>query len=146
MGCAAASLRSITDSRLCAKPTVSSWFIQNPSPSGPRCARASAIFFKRWVVIKAGLGDIIPAMPHIVGKYLKSLRQIRIFSADQLKYFPTIGILLPTPKAFELTRMTGQNWLRLYSFIFTSFNILFTSAASIPIPIISFGPCLFSIY
>src|SRR5438270_720975 len=62
------------------------------------------------------------------------------------RYFPTIGTLLPTPNALLLTRMIGQNWFLLYSFVFTSFNTRFTRSSSIPLAIISFGPCLFSIY
>lgn len=38
-----------------------------------------------------------------------------------------MGKRLPTPKALQLTLMIGQNWLRLYSFVFTSFKILETS-------------------
>ncbi len=64
----------------------------------------------------------------------------------QLKYFPTIGTLLPTPNAFSDMRMIGQNWLRLYSFLFTSFNVRSTNAASKPNALISFGPNLRSIY
>lgn len=54
-------------------------------------------------------------------------RQI-VFFYD--RYFATIGKRRPTPKALLLTRMMGQNWLRLYSFMFTSRKVLFTSAGS----------------
>ena len=37
-------------------------------------------------------------------------------------------------------RMIGQNWFRLYSFVFTSFNTLATNAGSKPFAMISFGP------
>ena len=65
---------------------------------------------------------------------------------NQLRYLPTIGSLLPTPNAFGDTRIIGQNWFRLYSLLFTIFNVLSTNAASKPWALISDGPCLLSIY
>ena len=70
----------------------------------------------------------------------------QLFSKLHDKYFPTIGTLLPMPKALLLTRMIGQNWFRLYSFVLTSLSTLFTNASSIPRQMISFGPWRFSIY
>jgi hypothetical protein len=65
---------------------------------------------------------------------------------DQDKYFPTIGTLLPTPNALLLTRMIGQNWFRLYSLAFTSLSTFLTNESSMPNAMISFGPCLRSMY
>src|SRR5688500_12246534 len=62
------------------------------------------------------------------------------------KYFPTIGTLLPIPKALLLTRMMGQNWFLLYSFVLTSFSTLLTNASCMPRQMISLGPWRFSIY
>lgn len=70
----------------------------------------------------------------VVSKETKTCFGLGSSSTDSLsiydKYLATIGNRLPTPKAFVLTLMIGQNWARLYSFMFTNFKILFTKAAS----------------
>jgi len=57
-----------------------------------------------------------------------------------------MGTRLPTPNALGDMRMMGQNWLRLYSLVFTSFSTLSTNTASNPCAFISAGPSLFSMY
>jgi hypothetical protein len=57
-----------------------------------------------------------------------------------------MGTLRPTPKALGEIRMMGQNWLRLYSFAFTIFKVLSTSAASNPNAFITLGSDLLSMY
>ena len=68
MGCAPAGVRSMMASRRCDRATPASASLQTPAPSGPRCARASAMARARAVrsaVAPTRAGSIRPAMPHM---------------------------------------------------------------------------------
>jgi hypothetical protein len=49
-------------------------------------------------------------------------------SLAQLKYLPSIGILLPIPNALGDTLSIGAIWWRFHSFIFTMRSTLFIKA------------------
>src|SRR6266436_1349164 len=67
MGCAAASERSMMESRRCARPTRRSGEIHNPAPSGPRCTIISRIRTRysavTWKLLF--LNASTPEIPHI---------------------------------------------------------------------------------
>src|ERR1035437_355428 len=105
---------------------------------------ASAIFsFQRFTeFLKTGLGS---ESVYLLDN-LRKTNTSKLSSKYQLKYFPTIGTLLPTPNAFGEIRIMGQNWLRLYSLMFTSFKTLSTRAGSKSCAFIWSGPCVLSMY
>ncbi len=83
------------------------------------------------------LGIFFPAGTKVVGHFKNNLRQIFANNRHSPPYAECLTLL---------TRMIGQNWFLLYSLVLTSLSVLATTAGSIPIPIISLGPCRFSIY
>src|SRR5450432_2599476 len=74
------------DSLRCPRPTRPEPAIQAFSPSGPRWAIASVIFFKRSREIWAGSEERMPAMPHIVS---------RLSGAQTTTCCPQTGNFLP---------------------------------------------------